>query len=539
MKIKYKLILGFLAVALIISSISIMGFILINENITEIIDRENPKVQAILEMEINVKESAKDVEDYMELGLAKEREEFKNNVLDFHEFNRIFMAKIRTDEEKDLNRTLIELFDEHVTIGKELFILKDDQTDRIEERRVLLNEKVEVILDDKLQKDLDPSDPLYLKKQRFLMEMEINIHELISAVRGYILKPDAFLKDRVADSSADFELWQHQYKNIDLSSKEKKLSDEITGYFNRVKILSTEIIELEDKKLKLLYQFEEVGTYIDDLLDDKLDLIVLKLIKEDEEKVKENQKLVLYGFAVAIILALIFAVYVSVSMSGSLVELSKSTEIVSKGDLKHRIAIKSRDEIGNLSAAFNEMTARLQNANEETAKQNWLSEGLSGLGDRMLGSSGVPELADIIIRFLSEYMDASMGALYMLDKDSQKLNLAGSYALNVRPNLDETIGAKEGLAGQSAHSGKMILMTDVPPDYVPVSSALGEGVPLSIVVTPFIFEDSVLGVIELAAFREFSEKDQEFLHSTMRGIAIALDSATSRSMMEELIKGRE
>ena len=45
-----------------------------------------------------------------------------------------------------------------------------------------------------------------------------------------------------------------------------------------------------------------------------------------------------------------------------------------------------------------------------------------------------------------------------------------------------------------------IVLTQVPSNYVQISSGLGEATPLNIVVLPVLFEGEVKAVIELASF---------------------------------------
>jgi len=48
------------------------------------------------------------------------------------------------------------------------------------------------------------------------------------------------------------------------------------------------------------------------------------------------------------------------SISKPLDELTRGAEIIGKGDLEHRVGIKTKDELGQLAAAFNEMTESLK-----------------------------------------------------------------------------------------------------------------------------------------------------------------------------------
>ena len=64
-------------------------------------------------------------------------------------------------------------------------------------------------------------------------------------------------------------------------------------------------------------------------------------------------------------LLIIFIIYVlsywiGARISEPLVALQRGTEIIMGGDLNHRVGIQSKDEIGQLSLAFDRMTARLQ-----------------------------------------------------------------------------------------------------------------------------------------------------------------------------------
>ena len=58
------------------------------------------------------------------------------------------------------------------------------------------------------------------------------------------------------------------------------------------------------------------------------------------------------GFAVSFVL--------SRSISKPIEKLTKGAEIIGKGNLKHRIDIKSKDEVGQLAVAFNEMAEKLE-----------------------------------------------------------------------------------------------------------------------------------------------------------------------------------
>jgi len=61
------------------------------------------------------------------------------------------------------------------------------------------------------------------------------------------------------------------------------------------------------------------------------------------------------------------------SISKPLDELTKGAEIVGKGDLEHRVVVKTKDELGQLAAAFNKMTEQLF---EDITERKRAEEGL-------------------------------------------------------------------------------------------------------------------------------------------------------------------
>ena len=68
------------------------------------------------------------------------------------------------------------------------------------------------------------------------------------------------------------------------------------------------------------------------------------------------------------------------------------------------------------------------------------------------------------------------------------LKLTSSYAYRERKSVSNRFRLGEGLVGQCALEKKTILLTKVPPDYIQISSGLGEAPPLNIIVLPVLFE---------------------------------------------------
>jgi CheY-like chemotaxis protein/signal transduction histidine kinase len=187
-----------------------------------------------------------------------------------------------------------------------------------------------------------------------------------------------------------------------------------------------------------------------------------------------------------------------------------------------------------LSDAISRMTTTLKEATREQKEQNWFKTGQAELNDRMRGEQDVDALSRNTITFLSEYLGAQVGALYLVTSED-KLILKGTYALTRRKHLNNQFTMGEGLVGQCALERKEIMIDNLPEDYLPVHSGTGSAAPANVLVVPFLYENQVKGVIELGAFSAFSDIQINFLKDVIENIAINFNTAQARNQMAELL----
>lgn len=213
MKILQLLILVCLGIAFLIGITSLVSVIQINGIANELSEKETPKITTLYQMEILLEEATKDIFDFSRLEQAPDKEEFQANTNDFKintdNLKRLADSEDEVDEELTLllDRDLTTQFSYFKDLGERLISVQENQSEKILERRFLLTQKLDPIIDDHLQRALNTSDAQYAQKQQAVLEMEINLHELFSASSGYIVKPDPSLKKRISDSISDFQYW--------------------------------------------------------------------------------------------------------------------------------------------------------------------------------------------------------------------------------------------------------------------------------------------------------------------------------------------
>ncbi len=176
---------------------------------------------------------------------------------------------------------------------------------------------------------------------------------------------------------------------------------------------------------------------------------------------------------------------------------------VAEGDLTQSITVAARGEVAELKDNVNLMVANLRETTRANQEQDWLKTNVARIAGLMQGHRDLLDLARLIMSELTPLASAHYGAIY-LARDSadtagqeQEFTRIATYAFRKGGLTQFAIG--EGLAGQAALERMPVLITDAPPGYLSVSSGLGEAAPVSVAVLPILFEDQVLGVVELAS----------------------------------------
>lgn len=101
----------------------------------------------------------------------------------------------------------------------------------------------------------------------------------------------------------------------------------------------------------------------------------LSLALVDARLAEQQAQLVRFTLAALILLSLVSGVFVWVVVHKPVRELMTGTQKVARGNLDHRLPVRSGDELGELAASFNKMTADLAQAHEEiTAWMRTLEE---------------------------------------------------------------------------------------------------------------------------------------------------------------------
>jgi hypothetical protein len=271
---------------------------------------------------------------------------------------------------------------------------------------------------------------------------------------------------------------------------------------------------------------------------------------------------------------------------------------VAEGDLTQSIAVDARGEVAELKDNINLMVANLRETTRANREQDWLNTNLARISGLMQGHRDLLEVARLIMSELTPLASAQYGAFYLATPPGSQLpgraltagsehgdaaaappgpdgpsasghdangqsqnghgpNGQGPSGLAAAPEPEPEIATElefsriatygfqrggmtrfvlgESLAGQAAMERKRILIENVPPGYLTVGSGLGVASPVSVVMLPILFEDQVLGVLELASLHHFSDVHLAFFDQFVPTIGVTINTIMANSRTEALL----
>jgi HAMP domain-containing protein/CheY-like chemotaxis protein/signal transduction histidine kinase len=218
--------------------------------------------------------------------------------------------------------------------------------------------------------------------------------------------------------------------------------------------------------------------------------------------------------------------------------IAEVSTAVTQGDLTRSITVEAQGEVAALKDNINEMIRNLKDTTQKNTEQDWLKTNLARFTGMLQGQRDMTTVANMILSELAPLVDAQQGVFYVnqpAEEGQSVMRLLGGYAYSHRKNLSNEFQPGEGLVGQCVLEKKRILLTNVPTNYIHVTSGLGEAPPLNIIVLPVLFEEEVKAVIELASFNRFSEIHVTFLDSLTESIGIVLNTIEANTRTERLL----
>ena len=189
--------------------------------------------------------------------------------------------------------------------------------------------------------------------------------------------------------------------------------------------------------------------------------------------------------------------------------------------------------LGLLGEAY--VVVKLLGAIARMDDQRWIKTYVSEVSSAVQQAESFQDLARTFLSRTAPLLGIGHGVFYVYEEAGEHLKLLAGYGHRERKNLNQSIKAGEGLVGQCLLEKAPITLTKPPRDYITISSGLGESVPNCIAVLPVIHLERILGVVEMAAFHRFDERETALLDALIPVLAVSMEILERNLQTQQLL----
>jgi PAS domain S-box-containing protein len=278
----------------------------------------------------------------------------------------------------------------------------------------------------------------------------------------------------------------------------------------------------------------------------------MNLDEADGDATQLTSTLVYAGLSI-MAFAVLLSMVIGRSMMQPLSSMQHKLALVADGILPEREERHSSDEFGQMGAKVDDLVQTLKNnaefaqrigegkydteftpvtdndvlgmalinmrknlvENEQRDKErNWIVRGVAEISEILRLHDTLDPLGEDVIKFILEKINAIQGAFYVVNEedDPVTIDLRASFAYGRKKYLQKRFKFAEGLVGQAVAEKDTILRTEIPKEYVTITSGiLGDQRPTCLLIVPLITNEEVYGVLEFAGFRKFDSSQVNFV----------------------------
>ena len=271
------------------------------------------------------------------------------------------------------------------------------------------------------------------------------------------------------------------------------------------------------------------------------------------DQLKELKFLLIVLLLIGLVLSVVVSIFSIGGVKEPIIEAIKIINNMSKGKFDLNFKTSSISEINQLGESVHVMKEGLLKRNLDLVKEknkleedDWIKTSLTSILGELQGHTDLTVFSSELLNNLVPKINGLLGMLYIKDKNSKDLgtgdgddattfSLRASYACPNDESLVNSIHLGEGLAGQCAIDNKIRYISQVPDDYISISSTLGQSQPKQLLVAPILFEGEVLAVIEIASIENMLARHKNLVEQVFRSVGIILKSVMGRIETEDIL----
>jgi signal transduction histidine kinase/CheY-like chemotaxis protein len=242
---------------------------------------------------------------------------------------------------------------------------------------------------------------------------------------------------------------------------------------------------------------------------------------------------ILRTFAIITALSLGIALFLTIirvrRLTDPIRRLAEAANVIAGGQRAIKVSVTSRDEIGRLATAFNEMAASLE-ANEAALQRKVVeTRALYEIGQEITARVVLQPTLSLIVERARDLLQAEVSRLALRDDDGESFAVQAHSGPVTDTHPEIRFRPGEGVVGRVIATGDAIIVRDYPREY-PDSPFLGviqEAGLRSYVAVPLRAHGAVIGVLYVISYApdKFSDDDKQLLSALADQASIAIENA--------------
>ena len=226
-------------------------------------------------------------------------------------------------------------------------------------------------------------------------------------------------------------------------------------------------------------------------------------------------------------------------------DITDFTTAIGKGNFD--VDFKPLSDEDTLGLSLLKMREELKNAKTEEEKRqqenqqrNWSSQGVALFSDILRkNNDNLKVLTYEIISNMVRYTNSNQGAIFIVNDNVKNhifLEMAACYAYDRQKFLSKQIEVGEGLVGRCYQEQEKIFLTEIPSDYIKITSGLGNSNPTCLLLIPLAYNNNIFGIMEIASFNVYQPFELEFMERIGENIAATISSAKANIQTMQLLE---
>ncbi len=204
--------------------------------------------------------------------------------------------------------------------------------------------------------------------------------------------------------------------------------------------------------------------------------------------------------------------------------------------------LSEENEVKNketLAGQLHQMRDKLIKIRSEEEKRNWMNQGLTQYSELVRKyQNDLDALSFESVKFLVKYIQAQQGGLFVLvgEGEERYLNLKACYAFEKKKFIDKRVDIGNGLVGQTFLEGLTVKITEIPHNYVHITSGLGGSRPKCVVIIPLKHNENTIAILEIASLHEIDSEQIKFIERCGEFLSSSLSNAQTNEQIKNLLQ---